>query len=129
MSFSFGSDNRLPQQRLAVVSYIIVGMIGVLLLGFWKLQVIDSDQYGQMAERNKVRSIPIIAPRGRMLDRDGRVQQEIRHFSKQSANLWRFFPWLRGNRGRRSLQEMSSTLRKRKPPSRLRHKESKETGS
>ena len=73
MSFSFGSDNRLPQQRLAVVSYIIVGMIGVLLLGFWKLQVIDSDQYGQMAERNRVRSIPIIAPRGRMLDRDGRV--------------------------------------------------------
>ena len=73
MSFSFGSDNRLPQQRLAVVSYIIVGMVGVLLLGFWKLQVIDSDQYGQMAERNRVRSIPIIAPRGRMLDRDGRV--------------------------------------------------------
>ncbi len=56
-----------------MVSYIIVGMIGVLLLGFWKLQVIDSDQYGQMAERNRVRSIPIIAPRGRMLDRDGRV--------------------------------------------------------
>jgi penicillin-binding protein 2 len=73
VSFSFGSDNRLPQQRLAVVSYIIVGMIGVLLLGFWKLQVIDSDQYRQMAERNRVRSIPIIAPRGRMLDRDGRV--------------------------------------------------------
>src|SRR5438477_7146006 len=63
----------MPQQRLAVASYIIVGMIGVLLLGFWKLQVIDSDQYGQMAERNRVRSIPIIAPRGRMLDRDGRV--------------------------------------------------------
>src|SRR5262245_32418047 len=48
-------------------------MIGVLLLGFWKLQVIDSDRYGQMAEQNRVRSIPIIAPRGRMLDRDGRV--------------------------------------------------------
>ena len=48
-------------------------MIGVLLLGFWKLQVIDSDRYGVMAERNRVRSIPIIAPRGRMLDRDGRV--------------------------------------------------------
>ena len=73
MSFSFRSDNRLPQTRLAVVSYIIVGMIGLLLLGFWKLQVIDSDKYGQMAEQNRVRSIPIIAPRGRMLDRDGRV--------------------------------------------------------
>ena len=56
-----------------MVSYVIVGMIGVLLIGFWKLQVIDSDKYSQWAERNRVRSIPVIAPRGRMLDRDGRV--------------------------------------------------------
>jgi len=56
-----------------VASYIIVGMIGVLLLGFWKLQVIDADKYTSMAERNRVREIPVIAPRGRMLDRDGRV--------------------------------------------------------
>ncbi len=73
MSYWFRNDNRLPQQRLAVASYIIVGMISLLLLGFWKLQVIDSDKYSQWAERNRVRSIPIIAPRGRMLDRDGRV--------------------------------------------------------
>ena len=73
MSYWFRNDNRLPQVRLAAASYVIVGMIALLLLGFWKLQVIDSDQYGQMAERNRVRSIPIIAPRGRMLDRDGRV--------------------------------------------------------
>jgi penicillin-binding protein 2 len=73
VSYWFGNDNRLPQQRLAIVSYVIVGMIGVLLIGFWKLQVIDSDKYLQWAERNKVRSIPVIAPRGRMLDRDGRV--------------------------------------------------------
>ncbi len=78
MSYSLHSDNRLPQTRLAVVSYIIVGMIGLLLLGFWKLQVIDSDKYGQMAEQNRVRSIPIIAPRGRMLDRDGRVMVDNR---------------------------------------------------
>jgi len=56
-----------------MASYVIVGMVGVLLLGFWKLQVIDSDKYLSMAERNRVRSIPVIAPRGRMLDRDGRV--------------------------------------------------------
>src|ERR1700674_6056439 len=73
VSYWFRNDNRLPQGRLAVASYIIVGMIGVLLLGFWKLQVIDSDKYSQWAERNRVRSIPIIAPRGRILDRDGRV--------------------------------------------------------
>jgi penicillin-binding protein 2 len=73
VSYWFRNDNRLPQERLAAASYVIVGMVGLLLLGFWKLQVIDSDKYGQMAERNRVRSIPIIAPRGRMLDRDGRV--------------------------------------------------------
>ncbi|MGB9469976.1 MAG: penicillin-binding protein 2 [Candidatus Acidiferrum sp.] len=73
MSYWFRNDNRLPQERLAAASYVIVGMIALLLLGFWKLQLIDSDKYGQMAERNRVRSIPIIAPRGRMLDRDGRV--------------------------------------------------------
>jgi penicillin-binding protein 2 len=73
VSYWFRNDNRLPQERLAAASYVIVGMVGLLLLGFWKLQVIDSDKYGQLAERNRVRSIPIIAPRGRMLDRDGRV--------------------------------------------------------
>ena len=67
------NDKRLPQERLAVVSYFIVGMIALLLLGFWKLQIIDLDRYAQMAERNRVRSIPIIAPRGSMLDREGRV--------------------------------------------------------
>jgi penicillin-binding protein 2 len=73
VSYWFRNDNRLPQERLAAASYVIVGMLTLLLLGFWKLQVIDSDKYGVMAERNRVRSIPIIAPRGRMLDRDGRV--------------------------------------------------------
>ena len=73
MSYWFRNDNRLPQARLAIASYVIVGMIGVLLLGFWKLQVIDSDKYSSLAERNRVRYIPVIAPRGRMLDRDGRV--------------------------------------------------------
>src|SRR5260370_35805386 len=48
-------------------------MIGVLLIGFWKLQVIDADKYSSLAERNRVRYIPVIAPRGRMLDREGRV--------------------------------------------------------
>jgi penicillin-binding protein 2 len=69
----FGSDNRLPQGRLAAVSYVIVGMILLLLGGFWKLQVIDSNHYEQLAEKNRIRTIPLIAPRGKMLDREGRV--------------------------------------------------------
>jgi len=59
--------------RLTVISYTIVGLMALLLLGFWKLQIVNSDRYTQLAERNRVRSIPIIAPRGAMLDRYGRV--------------------------------------------------------
>src|ERR1700693_3405988 len=67
------NDKRLPTERLTVVSYVIVGVISLLLFGFWKLQIIDSERYAQLAERNRVRSIPIIAPRGSMLDREGRM--------------------------------------------------------
>jgi penicillin-binding protein 2 len=73
LSISFQNEKRLPQGRLAIVSYVIVGMIALLLFGFWRLQIVDSDRYAQLAERNRVRSIPIIAPRGSMLDREGRV--------------------------------------------------------
>jgi len=68
-----GRDTKLPQGRLTICSYAVVGLVCLLLLGFWKLQVLDSDYYAQLAERNRIRSIPVIAPRGRMLDREGRV--------------------------------------------------------
>ncbi len=73
MAYWIENEHKLPQTRLAAVSYVIVGMIGLLLLGFWKLQVVDSERYAQLAERNRIRAIPIMAPRGRMLDRESRV--------------------------------------------------------
>ncbi len=47
--------------------------MGLLLLGFWKLQIVESDRYSQLAELNRIRTIPVIAPRGTVLDREGRV--------------------------------------------------------
>ena len=73
MSIWFENDKKLPQMRLAAVSYGIVGLIGLLLFGFWNLQVIQTTHYKDLAERNRIRSIPIIAPRGSILDRSGRV--------------------------------------------------------
>jgi penicillin-binding protein 2 len=73
VAFGLGNDSRLPQGRLAVVSYVIVGLTLLLLVGFWKLQVLDSGHYSELAQQNTTRTIPLIAPRGRMLDRDGRV--------------------------------------------------------
>ncbi|MGH9727275.1 MAG: penicillin-binding protein 2 [Candidatus Acidiferrales bacterium] len=73
MAHWIGGDQKLPQGRLILVSYGIVLGIILLLLGFWKLQIVQSGHYSDLAEKNRVRSIPIIAPRGKMLDRNGRV--------------------------------------------------------
>jgi len=67
------NDQKIPQGRLALVSYLSVAFVALLLVGFWKLQVVQSGHFADLAERNRVRSIPIIAPRGPMLDRDGRI--------------------------------------------------------
>lgn len=67
------SDTKIPQGRLALVSYVSVFTVILLLVGFWKLQVVQSGHFADLAERNRIRNIPIIAPRGAMLDRGGRV--------------------------------------------------------
>jgi len=68
----FDSDARLPQERLNGIYWGLLGLTLLLLSGFWKLQIIETDRYAAMAERNRIRTIPILAPRGRMLDREGR---------------------------------------------------------
>jgi len=44
-----------------------------LLAGFWELQVRDPELYEQRAARNSVKSLPMPAPRGKIVDREGRV--------------------------------------------------------
>lgn len=73
MVYRIDDDQRLPQTRLTALTVFVVGLALLLLLGFWRLQVLDSQHYAKLAERNRIRTIPIIAPRGRILDRYGRV--------------------------------------------------------
>lgn len=68
-----GGDQKLPQGRLILVSYVVVLEVILLLIGFWKLQIIQSGHFADLAEKNRIRTIPIIAPRGKILDRYGRV--------------------------------------------------------
>ena len=37
------------------------------------LQVRDGESNSQLAERNRIKTVPVLAPRGKLLDRDGRV--------------------------------------------------------
>lgn len=73
MAYWFESERKLPTGRLWVVFYAIIVLTAVMLSGYWKLQIVDAQRYLEMAERNRIRTMPIPAPRGRMLDRENRV--------------------------------------------------------
>src|SRR6478752_469908 len=69
----FGRDEKVSGSRLTAVQYIILGVFLILAYGLWRLQVVQSDFYSALAEKNKTREVPILAPRGKILDREGRV--------------------------------------------------------
>src|SRR5450631_1110148 len=66
-------DEKLPAMKLAVAQYVIIGILLLLVSGLWRLQVLGAENYRALAEQNRVRKVPILAPRGKLLDREGRV--------------------------------------------------------
>jgi penicillin-binding protein 2 len=70
---SANREERLPAFKLTIVQYAIVGILLVLLSGLWRLQVIGAQNYRTLAEQNRIRKVPILAPRGKLFDREGRL--------------------------------------------------------
>lgn len=66
-------EEKVPAIKLAVVQYITVGILAVLITGLWRLQILGATNYRELAEANRVRKVPILAPRGRLFDREGRL--------------------------------------------------------
>ena len=48
-------------------------------MGFWIFQVAQHDRFAEMAENNHLRRLPLPAPRGVLLDREGKVLVENRN--------------------------------------------------
>src|ERR1700737_4227718 len=69
----FGRDEKVSALRLTAAQYIILGIFLVLAYGLWRLQVMQSEYYSLAAEKNRIRNVPILAPRGKIVDREGRV--------------------------------------------------------
>jgi penicillin-binding protein 2 len=69
----FGRDEKVSAMRLTASQYIILGIFLILAYGLWRLQVMQSDYYSLAAEKNRIRNVPILAPRGKILDREGRT--------------------------------------------------------
>src|SRR6267143_7042217 len=69
----FGREEKVSALRLTAVQYIVLFIFLLLAYGLWRLQVMRSDEYALLAEKNRVRNVPILAPRGKIVDREGRI--------------------------------------------------------
>jgi penicillin-binding protein 2 len=66
-------DTRFASGKITFFQYLMIGVFVFLISGFWDLQVGHPEMYNEQAERNRIKALPILAPRGKILDRDGRV--------------------------------------------------------
>ena len=59
--------------RVGILGVLALAVFAVLFFRLWSLQVLSGDTYLAAAQGNQLRTIRIEAPRGTILDRDGRV--------------------------------------------------------
>ncbi len=74
MSLNSGwSDIPGPRKQFLIISLAATFIFLLLLLRLWYLQIISVDRYQLLSEKNRIRYVPISAPRGPIYDRNGRL--------------------------------------------------------
>lgn len=71
MKFEDTSQNL--RARLRFIQVLVLVMLGVLSVRLYVLQVVRGERYGEIAENQRRRRLPIPAPRGIIFDREKRV--------------------------------------------------------
>ena len=64
---------RLSTIKLHISQYVIAFVLLILAIGLWRLQVLGATNYKVLADQNRIRKVPVLAPRGRLFDREGRI--------------------------------------------------------
>ena len=64
---------KLSTLKLTAVQYGILLMMLALVAGLWRLQVLGAENFRQLAEQNRIRKVPVMAGRGKLFDREGRL--------------------------------------------------------
>jgi len=66
-------EEKLSPVKLHATQYIVALIMFVLGVGLWRLQVLGGTNWRVLAEENRIRKVPVLAPRGRIFDREGRI--------------------------------------------------------
>ena len=74
----FGDDNRAPTHsqfsfRVSVLGVFALIAFAAIFFRLWFVEVLSGEEYLREANANRVREIPIQAPRGRILDANKHV--------------------------------------------------------
>ncbi|MHB8234525.1 MAG: penicillin-binding protein 2 [Solirubrobacteraceae bacterium] len=59
--------------RVAILGGLAIAMFAIIFFRLWFLQVLSGEQYVQQANANRARDLPVAAPRGEILDREGKA--------------------------------------------------------
>lgn len=62
-----------PRLRLSVLGIVVFALFASLFARLWYLQVMVTAEFQVEAQSNRTRTVPVEAPRGRILDRNGKV--------------------------------------------------------
>ncbi len=62
--------------RIRVLTAVASGLLVAIATGFWFVQLVQGDYYRELAENNRLRKLPMKAPRGLIYDRKGRLLVE-----------------------------------------------------
>jgi penicillin-binding protein 2 len=73
VSSNINRGEKVSAFKLTVVQYGILFLMLALTTGLWRLQVLNVQSYRVLADENRIRKEPILAPRGKLFDRENRI--------------------------------------------------------
>ena len=74
----FVDDSQNLRVRLRLIQAMILVLLGLLGVRLYLLQIINGAHYAEIAENQRIRLLPIPAPRGVLFDRNGNVLVDSR---------------------------------------------------
>ncbi|HEX3084282.1 MAG TPA: hypothetical protein VHP99_07170, partial [Pyrinomonadaceae bacterium] len=74
----FVDDSQNLRVRLRLIQATVVLLLGVLGVRLYLLQIVNGAHYAEIAENQRIRLLPILAPRGVIMDRNGTVLVDSR---------------------------------------------------